>query len=138
MVHTSIPKTTAGEWNHACDSYGKVQHSQKYDCVYSVVKGNGGDRLVRVASRIENGADARLMAASKELYAALKSMNHMGGDPRGGYCICPRHDGSRPDIEHSTACADARQAIRKVESHHADHNSPSAETEWMQNYAEVA
>jgi hypothetical protein len=63
---------TGGEWNHACDSYGKVQHSRKYDCVYTVVKGNGGDRIVTVAARIENYADACLIAAAPAMLQALK------------------------------------------------------------------
>jgi len=59
--------------------------------------------------------DARLIAAAPELYAALKYMNHMGGDERGGYCICPLQDGSAPNNKHATVCADARAAIAKVE-----------------------
>ena len=49
-----------------------------------------------------------------ELLAALKGLNHMGGDERGGYCICPLKDGSAPDNKHATSCADARQAIAKA------------------------
>ena len=66
-------KHTAGEWNRACDSYGRVQHSRKYDCVYTHIKGTtGGDRIVTVAARIENGADANLIAAAPDLLAALR------------------------------------------------------------------
>jgi hypothetical protein len=65
-------KHTAGEWNRACDSYGKVQHSRKYDCVYTHVKGNGGDRIITVAARIENGRDADLIAAAPELLESCK------------------------------------------------------------------
>jgi hypothetical protein len=52
-----------GVWQTACDSYGRVRHSRKYDCVYTNIKGNGGDRLVTVAARIENNADAQAIAA---------------------------------------------------------------------------
>lgn len=69
---------TCGEWNQACDSYGKVQHSRKYDCVYTVIKaGTGGraERIHTVAARIENGADARLIAAAPQLLIQLKIAN---------------------------------------------------------------
>lgn len=125
-----MTEPTAGAWNHACDSYGKVQHSKKA-CVYSTVKAPGGDRLVTVACRIENWADAKLMAASKDLYNALKYMNHV----EHGYCICPVNDGMLMDTHHSTACADARKALRKVETNWANSNSAQAETEWMESFA---
>lgn len=57
----------------------------------------------------------RIEKAAPELLKALKNQNHMGGDARGGYCICPLNDGSAPDEQHSTSCAEARQAIAKVE-----------------------
>ena len=107
--------TTKGEWGHACDSYGKVQHSKKA-CIYTTVKEKTGERIVNVAARIENWADAKIMAASKELYAALKYMNHVDE----GYCICPLNDGMARDTAHSSACSDARQALRKAESDWAD------------------
>ncbi len=107
--------TTNGDWGYACDSYGKVQHSRKA-CVYTVLHGKGGDRIVTVAARIPNWADARIMAAAKEMYKALKYMNHV----QDGYCICSLNDGARQDADHSTACTDARLALRKVESNHAD------------------
>jgi hypothetical protein len=129
----SISRThTAGDWNRACDSYGKVRHSRKA-CVYSVLKTKDGDRLVNIAQRIENWDDARLMAAAKEMYTALKYMNHV----EHGYCICPLEDGLRPDSAHSTACADARRALRKAESNHANPNTPQAEHEWMHTTTEV-
>lgn len=65
---------TPGSWDFACDSYGKVQHSRKYDCVFSSVKGEGGDRLVTVAARIENTHDALLIAAAPDLLDALEGM----------------------------------------------------------------
>lgn len=53
--------------------------------------------------------------AAPELLSVLKAMNHMGGDERGGYCICPLQDGSAPDAKHATGCANARKAIAKAE-----------------------
>lgn len=46
-----------------------------------------------------------------ELVDALAVLNHMGGDDRRGYCICPRKDGSAPDSKHATDCASARAAL---------------------------
>lgn len=54
--------------------------------------------------------------ACKDLYNALKFLNHA----EHGYCICPLNDGRKPDAEHSTACLDARLALRHAESNHAD------------------
>lgn len=70
-----MPETqhTEGEWDFACDSYGKVRHSRKA-CVYTTIKTPTGDQLVNVASRIPSWEDARLMAASKEMYAALSHL----------------------------------------------------------------
>ncbi len=57
---------TKGPWDFACDSYGKVQHSRKA-CVYATQRDpKGGDRLVRVASRIENWSDAKLNSCRSE------------------------------------------------------------------------
>jgi hypothetical protein len=65
---------TPGGWDFACDSYGKVQHSRKA-CVYTTVIGpNGGEQLVRVASRIDNWNDARLIAAAPDLLEALRGV----------------------------------------------------------------
>ena len=55
-----------------------------------------------------------LIAAAPKLLKVLQAMNHMGGDVRGGYCICPLHDGSAPDEQHASVCADARAVIRKT------------------------
>lgn len=56
---------TAGPWNYACDSYGRVRHSRKA-CVYA---GNGSvsKPLVTVAARIENWTDAKQIAALPDL-----------------------------------------------------------------------
>jgi hypothetical protein len=59
-------------------------------------------------------ANYRVMTAAPLLLAVLISMNHMGGDDRGGYCICPLNDGSAPNHKHATVCADARTAIAKA------------------------
>lgn len=67
-----IMATTAGNWQWACDSYGKVRHSRKA-CVFTTVKGGtGGDQLVTVAGRIENWEDAKLLAAAPELLTAAR------------------------------------------------------------------
>lgn len=70
---------TPGKWAFACDSYGKVRHSKKA-CVYTTLKGEGGDSLVTVAARINNWADAKLIAAApcmaRVLSAVLHQMQH--------------------------------------------------------------
>ncbi len=70
---------TTGQWEYACDSYGKVQHSRKA-CVYSSVMTPAGQRLVTVAGRIENWADARLMAAVPEMLAFVRVASKADGD----------------------------------------------------------
>lgn len=65
------PKHTGGDWDWAVDSYGKVRHSRKYSCVYTTISSPDGDRLVTVAARIENVADAKLIASAKALLAEL-------------------------------------------------------------------
>lgn len=62
--HTPLP------WEFAADSYGKVRHSRKA-CVYANVRGDGGDRLVTVAGRIENWDDASLIKLAVNNHAAL-------------------------------------------------------------------
>ena len=59
----------------------------------------------------ETGA---ILAAAPFLLQTLEGLNHMGGDERGGYCICPKKDGSAPDEQHATTCSDARKAIRQA------------------------
>lgn len=54
-----------------------------------------------------------LHKSAPELLAVLQNMNHMGGDERGGYCICPLNDGSAPLSKHATICQDAQKAIKK-------------------------
>lgn len=83
-----------GEWDHACDSYGKVQHSRK-DCVFSswIDSKTGFQHFKTLAGRIENHSDARVMAVAKDMYKVLKYMNHVDS----GYCICPLHDGMKRD-----------------------------------------
>jgi len=48
-----------------------------------------------------------------ELIALVQSMNHMGGDERGGYCICPLNNGAAPDHKHASGCADARALLAR-------------------------
>ena len=101
---------TPGDWGFACDSYGKVRHSKKA-CVYSSYGTPNGDRLETLAARVPNWTDARLFAAAKDMYMALKCINHVTE----GYCICPLLDGSAPDEKHASSCVDARRAIRRIE-----------------------
>ena len=56
-----------------------------------------------------------LHAKAEEMRELLASMNHMGGDERGGYCICPINDGSAPDVKHATICAEARALLAELE-----------------------
>lgn len=55
-----------------------------------------------------------VLGAGPEMLEVLQSMNHMGGDDRGGYCICPLQDGSAPEHKHASICSDARSAIAKA------------------------
>ena len=57
---------------------------------------------------------SRRWNAYPRLVEVLRSMNHMGGDERGGYCICPRNDGSAPDDKHASGCADIRALLREL------------------------
>ncbi len=107
---------TGSEWNVAADSYGKVRHSRKA-CVYTVLKGKNGTQIVTIAARIPNWEDAKLMAAAKDMYRALKQMNAIP-ESEGGYCICPRAKNSIiSEGEHSSACEDARKAVAHAEGH---------------------
>lgn len=65
---------TPGPWEDACDSYGRVRHSRKYQCVYTTEKNAAGSttRIITIASRIENEEDARLIAAAPDLLAACE------------------------------------------------------------------
>lgn len=65
---------TPGPWDMACDSYGKVRHSQKYDCVFATIKVNNAERLVTVAARIENPADARLIAQAPRMLEIIRKL----------------------------------------------------------------
>lgn len=117
-------KPTEGKWNHACDSYGKVQHSRKYDCVYSTIKGDGGMRLVTVAARIENGQDAKLMAAAPELYAACYEAFDLVARVR---CAYPEH-ASKEAYDAAVKLEETlREALRKAETNWAD---PDNDKKW--------
>lgn len=73
------------------------------------------DQATEVIAKVyttEPEKTADLLAAAPFLLATLEGLNHMGGDDRGGYCICPKKDGSAPDHQHATSCSDARKAIR--------------------------
>lgn len=62
---------TPSPLNWASDSYGKVRHSRKL-CVYAVEKTETGERIVTVAARIPNPADAQLFAYAPDLLSLLK------------------------------------------------------------------
>jgi len=59
-------------------------------------------------------ADARLISAAPDLLAALQGLNYYGETGK-GFCCCPRQNWQDPDDLHSTACLDARKALRKAE-----------------------
>jgi len=59
-------------------------------------------------------ADARLISAAPDLLAALQGLNYYG-EIGNGFCCCPRQNWQDPDDLHSTACLDARKALRKAE-----------------------
>lgn len=99
---------TPGPWRIKGTNYGYTNKD-----VLGPPHRDGGDYSPICTA--DNEANARLIAAAPELLEALKGMNHMGGDERGGYCICPRQDGSAPDERHATICVDARKAIAKAE-----------------------
>lgn len=72
MANSQDIKLTPGDWDFACDSYGKVRHSRKA-CVYtSYPNEKGATMLVTVAARVANWDDARLMAKAKPMLEALK------------------------------------------------------------------
>lgn len=68
-------KHTAGSWNFAADSYGKVRHS-KMACVYTVLVSEQGEEIVSVAARIKNWEDAKLIAAAPHMMRVLQSVLH--------------------------------------------------------------
>lgn len=78
------------------------------------VRGTQVCEIIQSNCQEQDEANAKLIAAAPELLNALLYLNHMGGDDRGGYCICPKNDGIAPDAKHATSCADARKAIRKA------------------------
>lgn len=59
---------------------------------------------------------AALRDRIRELEMYVASINHMGGDERGGYCICPKNNGAAPDERHATVCAEAREIVRTSKS----------------------
>lgn len=65
------PAHTQGPWFFACDSYGKVQHSNM-----AAVAAYDGPR---VASRIKNWGDAYLIAQAPRLLARLTELEHLAG-----------------------------------------------------------
>lgn len=82
---SDMSEHTPGPWEFARDSYGKVRHSRKA-CVYTSIKGDGGDCLATIAARIENWSDARLIAAAPELAEAIwQALDDMGSH---GNCVC--------------------------------------------------
>lgn len=101
---------TPGPWSFACDSYGKVRHSKKA-CVFTTVKGAGGDRLVTVAAGIENWDDARLIAKAPALLSALRRMLDCHQAAMDAHQIVTGKSGRPCDCG---ACDEARAAIAEV------------------------
>lgn len=92
-------KCTKGEWTARTDGVfaGK-------NCIAICDTDNAGPRRYR--------ANARMMAASKDLLVALKAI----GTLPEGYCFCSvNRDATRPDDEHQGECRDARAAILKAQ-----------------------
>ena len=58
---------TPGPWEYASDSYGKVRHSRKA-CVFTMT------RTAPVAQRIENWADARLIAQAPAMLDVVQRL----------------------------------------------------------------
>jgi hypothetical protein len=75
--------------------------------------GDAWVRWVAVGHR-PDPLEAHAANAYPKLVTVLRTMNHMGGDERGGYCICPRNDGSAPDSKHSSGCAGVRALLREL------------------------
>lgn len=69
----SKSKHTPGDWDFACDSYGKVRHSRKA-CVYTRAMTPTGEVFIHIASRIPSWEDARLIAAAPGLLAVLEKI----------------------------------------------------------------
>lgn len=58
-------------------------------------------------------ANAKLMAAAPDLLEALDGLNFYG-ETGNGFCCCARQNWQDEDSLHSSACADARRAIKKA------------------------
>ncbi len=104
----SKAKLTPGPWKTSredMDSYA-TNESGKMEHVVYVYRGDRGDqpRIPIFAGKLNNArADARLIAASRELLVALKA-------------IVALDDGDKPDLWHFEAeFAQARAAIAKAE-----------------------
>ncbi len=110
---------TPGPWNIEDIETVKMSLNQRTGAECSVIADGApqGYKLIAMAhgrTVAHAMANATILAAAPDLLAALEEMNHMGGDDRGGYCICPLKDGSASDRDHATVCKDARQAIAKA------------------------
>lgn len=122
-VHTDNGNYDSGKDCPDCHGKGSKLFIQgKTDSAYFSIAEVAGpsnlDRLDELQANAELIAAAperdRLKEINAELLKALEGLNHMGGDERGGYCICPVNDGSASPARHSTACRDARAAINKA------------------------
>lgn len=105
-------KHTPGPWVQA--DFGKHEWEVK---VFGIEIGEDGFSGSFNVARAHRPADARLISAAPDLLAALQGLNYYG-EIGNGFCCCPRQNWQDDDGLHSTACADARRAIRKAEGKH--------------------
>lgn len=103
---------TPGPWSyHTWNASGKQFGIETADHKHGIAAVTPNVNASTLLTMEQHEANARLIAAAPDMLAALQGLNHMGGDDRGCYCICPCNDGSAPSHKHSTACRDARIAI---------------------------
>lgn len=114
----SKTKRTPGPWK--ARDYANNEGGVWIDCDAYANKGKGrclGGTICNVyklGDPTMQAANAALIAAAPDLLEALQGLNYYG-EIGNGFCCCPRQNWQDDDSLHSTACADARRAIRKAE-----------------------